>query len=247
MNLRSKITGVLIFVSSCIHAQVSSDEFNLPEPENKKTALSLWATQYYIHEFQSSGNIPIVYANGESSGLYADTCDFCNASLEGTAYVRDSLGNIHVINFAQTGEKVFVDCRACKKYASSKLKVESWGRALWNKSAGFGDGVKNYRLVPFRTIAVDQATIPYGTVIFIPAAKGKLIDLPNGKQAIHDGYFFAGDTGGAIKKNHVDVFTGIYSGNPFPETILSNENKTFEAVIVTDPEIITSLTALHVK
>ncbi len=236
-----------MFVSSCIHAQVSSDDFNLPEPENKKTSLTLWATQYYIHEFQSSGNIPIVYANGESSGLYADTCDFCNASLEGTAYVRDSSGNINVINFARTGEKVFVDCRACKKYSKSKLKVESWGKALWNKSAGFGDGVQNYRLVPFRTIAVDRTTIPYGTVIFVPAAKGKLVDLPNGKQVIHDGYFFAGDTGGAIKKNHIDVFTGVYSGNPFPEVVLSNENKTFEAVIVTDSGIINSLRALHVK
>ena len=179
--------------------------------------------------------------------MYADTCDFCNASLEGTAYVRDSLGNINVINFARTVEEMFVDCRACKKYSKSKLKVESWSKALWNKSAGFGDGVKNYRLVPFRTIAVDPNTIPYGTVIFIPEAKGQLVSLPNGKQAIHDGYFFAGDTGGAIRKNHIDVFTGIYEGNPFPSVIKSNENKVFEAVIITDPNVIASLTALHFK
>ncbi len=247
MHLKFILIGLLIFAGSSIHAQVSSDDFNLPEPESKTTSLVLWATQYYIHEFQSSGNIPIVYANGESSGLYADTCDFCNASLEGTAYVRDSLGNINVINFARTGEEMFVDCRACKKYSKSKLKVESWGKTLWNKSAGFGDGVKNYRLVPFRTIAVDPNTIPYGTVIFIPEAKGQLVSLPNGKQAIHDGYFFAGDTGGAIKKNHIDVFTGIYEGNPFPSVIKSNENKVFEAVIITDLNVIASLTALHFK
>lgn len=234
-------------MGSFTRAQTASDSFLFPEPVNKGKDLSLWATRYYIHEFQSSGNIPIVYANAEPSGLYADTCDFCTASLEGTAYVRDSSGTVHVINFARTGEKTGVDCRKCKKYASSKLNVESWGRTLWTKSEGFGDGVRNYRLVPFRTIAVDPEMIPYGTVIYIPAARGKLIHLPSGEEVTHDGYFFAGDTGGAIKKNHIDVFTGIYPENPFPTLIQSNENKLFEAVIVTDTNIVDALTSLHKK
>ncbi|WP_430403053.1 3D domain-containing protein [Fluviicola sp.] len=249
MNLKTKIISVLIGLSAYSFAQDSSGEFHFPEPETTalSTPLSLWSTQYYIHEFRSGGAIPIVYANGESSGLFADTCDFCTASLEGTAYVTDSLGTITVINFAKSGDSSFVDCRACKKYASSKLKVESWGKTLWTKSEGFGDGVKNYRLIPFRTIAVDKDVIPYGTVIYIPKAKGKIIELPDGEQVTHDGYFFAGDTGGAIKKNHIDIFTGIYSGNPFSDVIKSNEGKTFEAVIVTDATIINALTEMHTK
>lgn len=249
MDLRKKITVFLIVASSSVFAQSSQEDFNFPESENNALLIpmSLWSTQYYIHEFQSGGTIPIVYANGESSGLFADTCDFCSASLEGTAYVRDSLGTVTVINFARSGDSSFVNCRACGKYASSKLKVESWGRTLWTKSEGFGDGVKNYRLIPFRTIAVDKTVIPYGTVIYIPKVKGKVVDLPNGTQVIHDGYFFAGDTGGAIKKNHIDIFTGIYTGNPFPEVIKSNESKTFDAQIVTDSEIINTLTEMHTK
>lgn len=235
-------------LSTCSFAQSSTD-FNFHEPDSTalSTPLTLWSTQYYIHEFQSGGAIPIVYANGESSGLFADTCDFCSASLEGTAYVKDSLGNVTVINFAKSGDSSFVDCRACKKYAPSKLKVESWGKTLWTKSEGFGDGVKNYRLVPFRTIAVDKDVIPYGTVIYIPKVKGHLVNLPNGEQVVHDGYFFAGDTGGAIKKNHIDIFTGIYPGNPFSDVIQSNENKTFEAFIATDASIINALTEMHTK
>lgn len=249
MNLKAKIAAVLLGLSAYSFAQTPTDDFSFPEPESTvlSTPLSLWSTQYYIHEFRSGGAIPIVYANGESSGLFADTCDFCSASLEGTAYVTDSLGAITVINFAKTGDTTWVNCRACKKYASSKLKVESWGKTLWTKSEGFGDGVKNYRLVPFRTIAVDKDVIPYGTVIYIPKVKGQSISLPNGEQTIHDGYFFAGDTGGAIKKNHIDIFTGIYSGNPFPDVIKSNESKTFEAVIVTDASIINALTEMHTK
>jgi 3D (Asp-Asp-Asp) domain-containing protein len=230
-------------------AQTSQADFAFAAPDSlgKLTSLKLWSTQYYIHRFSSGGNIPIVYANGNASGLYADTCDFCDAALEGTAYVTDSTGQVTVINFAAVGDSTYVNCRKCKKYAASKLAVENWGKTRWAQSAGYGDGVKNYKLLPYRTIAVDKTKIPYGTVIYIPKAKGKIIELPNGTKVTHDGYFFAGDTGGAIKKNHIDLFTGIYEGNPFPEVIRSNEKKTFDAFIVTDQVVIRSLTAAQTK
>ena len=242
---------LLIFfvIISQSFAQTSSSEFSFAQPQNvsQLSKMTLWATQYYIHKFQSKGNIPIVYQDGTPSKLKADTCDFCEAALEGTAFVTDSSGPTVVINYAATGSQSFVDCRACKKYAKSKLAVESWGKVVWKKSSGFGDGVKNYKLIPFRTVAVDSKFIPYGTVIFIPNAKDKIIELPNGSKVVHDGYFFAGDTGGAIKNNHVDVFTGIFAGNPFTEVVKSNENKTFEAYVVTNPDIIKSLSDIHLK
>lgn len=239
----------LLFFTNLLIAQYSQEDFNLDKPSDLKEykKVSLWATQYYIHKFISGGTIPITYQDGKESGLYADTCDFCEASLEGTAYVSDTTGKVTIINFAKTGDKTFVDCRKCKKYKNSKLAVESWGKALWTESSGFGDGVKNFKLIPFRTIAVDNKKIPYGTVIYIPQAKGKIIELPDGTKITHDGYFFAGDTGGAIKLNHIDVFTGIYSGNPFSEIIKSNKNKTFEAFIVTNKEIIDYLTKMQSK
>jgi 3D (Asp-Asp-Asp) domain-containing protein len=249
--MKSKLFFILasFIICSKTFAQSSSTEFNFAPPQQltDMSKMTLWATQYFIHKFQSKGNIPIIYQDGTPSKLTADTCDFCEAALEGTAFVTDSAGTITVINFAKTGDKSFVDCRACQKYAQSKLKVESWGRTLWKKSSGFGDGVKNYKLIPFRTIAVDSKIIPYGTVIFIPAAKGKIIELPDGSKVPHDGYFFAGDTGGAIKNNHIDVFTGIFAGNPFSEVVKSNENKTFEAYIVSNPDIIKSLLKIHLS
>ena len=94
---------------------------------------------------------------------------------------------------------------------------------------------------------MDSKTIPYGTIIFIPKAKGKTITLPNGETARHDGYFFAGDTGSAIKDNHIDIFSGISKDNPFKEIILSDPTKTFDAYIVKDKNIIKSLTVLQTK
>jgi 3D (Asp-Asp-Asp) domain-containing protein len=237
---------VLVMTGSS-YGQTSAD-FTLAEPAALPAdKLSLWATQYYIHQFASGGSIPFCDKSGKPLGLFADTCHFCEAALEGTAYVTDSSGNIVVINFAKTGDSLFVDCRKCAKYANTKLKVESWGKTLWSVSSGFGDGVKNYRLVPFRTIAVDPSVIPYGTVIYIPKARGKTIRLSDGSTYVHDGYFFAGDTGGAIRQQHIDVFTGVYEGNPFTEVVLSNPSKTFDAYLVTDETIITALKKEHVR
>jgi 3D (Asp-Asp-Asp) domain-containing protein len=234
---------VLLSVAGKTFAQADT---SFSEPDiGSATKLTLWATQYFIHRFESGGTIPIVDATGKSTGLTADTCNFCEAALEGTAYVTDSSGNITVINFAKSNVTAYVDCRKCARYANSKLNVESWGKTMWTITSGFGNGVKNYRLVPYRTIAVDPNIIPYGTVIYIPQVRNLKIEWPDGTPGTHDGYFFAGDTGGAIKGNHIDVFTGVFEGNPFPEVVLSNEQKTFEAYVITDQGIVDVLKKAH--
>lgn len=226
-----------------------SMSFNFSAPGNLDSLIkhTLWATQYYIHSFTSSGKIPLLNKNLDSTGFFADTCDFCKASLEGTAFIKDSLGNISVLNYDGIQKNSQVDCRKCKTFANTKLATDSWGKVVWRKTEGYGDGVLNYRLVPFRTIAVDNTKIAYGTIIYIPNARGIEIELPNGKKVLHDGYFFAGDTGGAIKKNHIDVFTGVYKGNPFTEIIYSNPKNTFDAYVITDSIIMENLTKIQEK
>lgn len=245
-----KLIRIFIFLSTFgLNAQNSQSDFSIKEPVDlaKETKISLWSTHYYIHRFQSGGSIPLILSDGKQTNLFADTCDFCTAALEGTTFVQDSLGNITILNFDEIGEKSVVNCRSCSKFSKSKLAVENFGKILWKKSEGFGDGVLNFKLIPFRTIAVDKTIIPYGTVIFIPKVKGKPITLPNGLAVIHDGYFFAGDTGSAIKGNHIDIFTGIFDGNPFKDVIQSDPTKTFDAYVVKDQQVINLLKSKHVK
>ena len=245
-----KLIRIFIFLSNFgLYAQNSQSDFSIKAPVDLaiSTKKSLWSTHYYIHRFQSGGSIPLVLSDGKQTNLFADTCDFCTAALEGTAFVQDSLGNITILNFDKIGEKSVVNCRSCSKFSKSKLSVENFGKVLWKKSEGFGDGVLNYKLIPFRTMAVDKSIIPYGTVIFIPNVKGKLFILPNGLEVIHDGYFFAGDTGSAIKGNHIDIFTGIFDGNPFKDVIQSDPKKTFDAFLIKDQQVINSLKSQHVK
>ncbi|OFZ11251.1 MAG: hypothetical protein A3D92_04900 [Bacteroidetes bacterium RIFCSPHIGHO2_02_FULL_44_7] len=242
--------SVRVFAFTFIFIRGAFAQFSdtlLAEPPLKSAIQhQLWATEYYVHITSEGGTIPFLAPNGDTLAYCENTCDFCTACLEGTVFLLDSTGGHRVLNYASRSAESQSNCRECSKYTKSKLNVESWGSVRWKLSSGFGEGVKSYRLVPYRTVAVDPACIPYGTVLYIPEAKGVRIQLEDGNSVEHDGYFFAGDTGGAIKGNHIDVFTGTDASHPFP-FVHSSETKTFAAFIVNDLHIIYHFKALHLK
>ncbi len=60
------------------------------------------------------------------------------------------------------------------------------------------------RVVAMRTAAVDPRLIPRRTVLFIEETVG--MPMPGGER--HNGYWYASDTGGAIKGERIDLYTG---------------------------------------
>jgi 3D (Asp-Asp-Asp) domain-containing protein len=220
--------------------------FPFAEAEKPNTPLNVWATEYYVHVTREAGTIPFLSMEGDTLAFCETACDFCTASLEGTVFLTDSLGQHIVLNYAGRAAEAQMNCRSCALYVKSTLKVESWGSVRWKLSTGYGEGVKGYRLVPYRTIAVDPKVIPYGSVVYIPAARGTRIAVDSATIVVHDGYFFAGDTGGAIKENHIDVFTGDDDSHPF-EFVKSSARHTVEAWIVEDDEIRSRLTSQHLE
>jgi 3D (Asp-Asp-Asp) domain-containing protein len=60
------------------------------------------------------------------------------------------------------------------------------------------------KVVAMRTAAIGAANIPLHTLVFIKETVG--LPLPGG--GVHDGYWYASDTGGAIKGARIDLFTG---------------------------------------
>ena len=80
-------------------------------------------------------------------------------------------------------------------------------RYLIVHGAPFGVGAPGYRLVPYRTVAVDPRRVKLGTVLYIPSLVG--IPLPSGE--VHDGFGFAHDTGHGIIGSRVDIFVGFES------------------------------------
>jgi len=72
----------------------------------------------------------------------------------------------------------------------------------------FGRGASLNRqffwLQPYRSLAADPALVPIGTVLYVPALRGRR--LPH--SAEHNGCVRAEDTGRAIRGPHLDLFVG---------------------------------------
>lgn len=81
--------------------------------------------------------------------------------------------------------------------ASARLYHAGGGGATGNDSLGC-------RPVAMRTVAVDPRHIPRRTRLFIRETVG--LRLADGGR--HDGYWYASDTGGAIKGAKIDLYTG---------------------------------------
>jgi len=89
--------------------------------------------------------------------------------------------------------------------ARASLYHAGGGGATGNDSLGC-------RPIPMRTLATDPRVIPRRTKLFIRETVG--IRLPDG--TVHDGYWYASDTGGAIRGQRVDLYTGYGRGSMQP-------------------------------
>ncbi len=65
------------------------------------------------------------------------------------------------------------------------------------------------RPVAMRTAAVDRTLAPLHSILYIKETVG--MPMPDG--TLHDGYWYASDTGGAIKGQRIDLYTGNGSGS----------------------------------
>lgn len=218
-------------------------EFSFAEPANEDVSesLSLWATYYWIPTVADQGKsgYPLLDMNGKFLGASLTRRDWCNAALEGSVRVIDANGDDHVFNYVGSRQDYQqIDC-------SDYVSLPGLGYSRFYRAKGhFGDGVSGYMLQPYRTIAVDPSYIPYGTVLYIPSARGTNVVLPNGKQAVHDGYFYAADTGGALHGNHIDVFIGSAVSNPF-QFIRSSKSGSFKAFVINSAKIRSALKTTH--
>jgi len=92
--------------------------------------------------------------------------------------------------------------------------------------AGGGGATGNDSLgcppIAMRTVATDPRYIPRRTRLFIRETVG--MRMTDG--AIHDGYWYASDTGGAIKGQKIDLYTGHGRGSMSPAMPLNQRRLT---------------------
>lgn len=102
----------------------------------------------------------------------------------------------HTVSFAKRDCACAAECpRTGQKICFEKLAADEFP---------FGRGATGKAITPLRTVAVDPARIPLGSVLYIPAYHG--LRGPDGDT--HDGCFIAQDRGLKVQDKHVDIFTG---------------------------------------
>ena len=236
---------LLLCVATSAAAQ---DAFPLPPPDLAAAKhVRLWATHYNVHPaVATTAGTPLLGMDGTAIGPALSPRDWCLAALEGTVAVTTDTGTT-TYNYAGKAAEAQADCvQVLALDPAGKPWANALGRSRFKRSRGpYGEGTGDFDLVPYRTIAVDPAILPFGTVLYVPDARGATVTLPDGTPVVHDGYFFAADTGGAIKQTHIDVFCGVATSNCLPGFVHSNATKTFDAYIVDDAEADRFLSGLH--
>jgi 3D (Asp-Asp-Asp) domain-containing protein len=213
--------------------------------DNQNGTLNATGTFYFIPQLKhQEGGIDLLDGNERPTGFQLTLCDWCKAAIEGTVAISKN-GKTTLLSYKGRSSRLLNDCRECPRYKNYP-GFDNTGRILWQISSGHGLGSKNYKLVPYRTIAVDPDFIPLGTVVFIPAAVG--IQIKEGDKAswTHDGYFFAADVGSKIVGNKIDFFYGFNATNPFP-FVTSNARDLFSLEIVREPQLTKKYAAMHGK
>ncbi len=227
---------------------VGAQTFDLEPPAAAQmgSKLHVWATHYYVYAAKAAqSGVEMIDAKGKRLGVALDEKDWCLGGIEGTFVITLPDGQRRTYNYAGAVGPKQADCA---KFFSKPAK---WVTAL-NKQTyaltphAYGTGAHGIKLVPFRTIAVDPSLIPLRSVVFIPDAVGTPIPLPDGGTAKHDGYFLAGDTGGAIRQEHLDLFTGTSRHRVFMRVAKASKPQTFsDAYIVNSEPIRQRLLAEH--
>ena len=242
------IVSLFLFIS-CASAKnlkdardpLEKDTFSFPPATTNDISekITLWGTYYYLPQIKDdTGEFPLRDMNSVELGPRLSKKDWCSSAMEGSVQIIDKGGLSKTFNYAGATPNDLVDCSSIFKFDVSRTKFRE-------AKGPYGDGLDDYILSPYRTLATDGNRIAPGTVLYVPQARGAKIVLTNGRVIIHDGYFFAADKGGAIKDNHIDVFIGINQTAPFFPWIQSNQTKTFEAYIISDKKIISDLSDLH--
>lgn len=225
--------ALMLILVSCATTQKPDTVLETPGPEViKGKGITLWSTFYYAPSYKSSNSgYSIRDINGKSLGVKITKKELCNLMLQGSGYVD---GKIY--GWGGVTSKNSTNCTAyySRSMVSGKLKF---------KRDNYIRGVKNFKIEPFKSIAVDPKVIPYESVLFIPDLKGIKYKY-DGKNHVHDGYVKALDTGGAIKGNHIDFYVGPNPGGwkdalvdivkkyGFDDFIKSTESGTFKAYII---------------
>ena len=237
----------LLLGCSAINIEARAIERSTAETRSSApgTPIRLWGTIFYIHHAKAATGpnaVPLRNRAGHTLGVALSVRDWCLGAREGTVAIRRPNGT-RTFNHAGFGARRNTNCAAVLPgvRANELAMIEHTSFMPLSARAPFGlSSDPRFRLVPYRTVATDTDKIPLGSVLYIPALRGRAIH-----GGVHDGYVFAADTGVGVGGNHIDFFTGTSHTNPAPGLFAGTSSVTFTAYRIRDPIMIKKLRQLH--
>ncbi len=206
-----------------------------PEKASLGQRIKLWATHYHTPQMRpapeaAEGAFPLIDRDGEAISPPLSARDWCNAALQGSVSVRAG-GKSTAYVYVDANGPDQANCDEWLGSLSDGVKNATRRARFMKVSHPLGCGVRNHPLVPFRTIAVDPDVIPLESVVYVPELRGRTFKQ-DGETFTHDGYLYAGDRGGAIHDNHIDVFLEGDASPQLQKLFAATETRTFSAYLV---------------
>lgn len=207
-----------------------------PEKASLGKPIRLWATHYHTPQMRPAPDpaaadaFPLINRDGEAISPPLSARDWCNAALQGSVSVRAG-GKSTAYVYVDANGPDQANCDEWLGSLSDGVKNATRRARFMKVSHELGCGVRNHPLVPFRTIAVDPDVIPLESVVYVPDLRGRTFKQ-DGETFTHDGYLYAGDRGGAIHGNHIDVFLEGDASPQLQALFAATETRTFPAYLV---------------
>lgn len=212
------LIGTIIFLTmlSVACAQTDHTEDSLITTEDLRKIPDLLPTTYYL-AFESRTS--------------------CSGMYRGVDYKGDEVSEVLTPNNEVLAQVCTRFLKVLMMEGSGVLKDRGQGTVTVNWAGNgrfrvldrctYGEGTKDYCLLPFYTIAADLKVHKPGEILYVPAAKG--LKLPDG--TTHLGFFEVRDTGSAfvgIGAQRVDLFIAEQddSNNVFRDAGFHHKNPT---------------------
>jgi 3D (Asp-Asp-Asp) domain-containing protein len=245
-----RLIQTLLIASASLWSVPSIAQWNLPAPTRLPSSdrSYVWSTHYYVHPARPAtapNAVALLDRNGRRLGVALSPRDYCYAAMEGTVAVISG-GQSTIFNAAGVGPTQLADCTPFFPRSGARVAIGKQRFVKVGSDAPWGLGTAGYRLVPFRTIATDRGFIQSGTVLYLPRLRGMRFTNSDNHTIIHDGYVFAADVGGSIKRCHIDFFGGGQGDTRFfPFTSDKRHPRALEAYVIRDRNVIARLHRAH--
>lgn len=165
--------------------------------------------------------------------------DFCTLAAAGSGVVGRATYQV-----LGTGRRREADCRTYFRRLARKQPVAAGdlGRARFVRHDWpYGLGADDYRLVPWRSVAIAQVGARLGTVLFAPELRGKR--LPDG--SVHDGHLLVVDLREEAAGGRIALFAGR-TDEAGPEFVPEGGvPRSITVTVVDEPVIAARLRAMH--